>query len=164
MSLIEVTETNVYNAYKIAQHCLPIAFPLKFFQESLKNMNEHDYSIFFSKLVLDPKIGYPVGCFKAKILFKNPGSAVPEGLYIEVIAVCEKYQNKKYGALMLESLENVCKDNYLRKIIVHVSVENTRALEWYVDHGFQQTGEALPHYYTFKDGRKANALILTKHL
>ncbi|KAL6941782.1 hypothetical protein ACO0RG_002920 [Hanseniaspora osmophila] len=164
MSLVEVTETNVYNAFMISQQCLPVAFPLKFFQESLKNINEHDSSIYFSKLVLDPKIGYPVGCFKAKMLFKNSTSAVPDGLYIEVIAVCANYQNKNYGTLMLESIEDVCKDNYLRKITVHVSIDNIKSLEWYKKHGFQQTGKALPNYYTFKNGSKMDALVLTKHL
>ena len=64
---------------------------------------------------------------------------------IEIIQFCiiKSCQRKNYGSLILNKIKNL---NNIKKIFLEVSVENSKAIKFYLKNGFKQIGRRKAYY------------------
>ena len=76
---------------------------------------------------------------------------------IEIIQICviKSYQRKNYGSSIINKIKNI---NGIRKIFLEVSVENTKAVNFYLKNGFKKIGIRKAYYKRNK--KKVDALRL----
>ena len=76
---------------------------------------------------------------------------------IEIIQICviKSYQRKNYGSSIINKIKNI---NGIRKIFLEVSVENTKAINFYLKNGFKKIGIRKAYYKRNK--KKVDALRL----
>ena len=74
-----------------------------------------------------------------------PPRPVPVGSPVWIMKSC---QRKNYGSLIIKEIKNL---NYIRKIFLEVSAENTQAINFYLKNGFKKIGIRRAYY---KDNNK----------
>ena len=76
---------------------------------------------------------------------------------IEIIQICimRACQRKNYGSSIINKIKNI---NGIRKIFLEVSVENTKAVNFYLKNGFKKIGIRKAYYKRNK--KKVDALRL----
>ena len=78
---------------------------------------------------------------------------------IEIIQFCfiKSCQRKNYGSLVINKIKNL--DN-IKKIFLEVSVENSRAIKFYLKNGFKKIGIRKAYYKKKKQRTDALRLLL----
>ncbi|CCH59213.1 hypothetical protein TBLA_0B03740 [Henningerozyma blattae CBS 6284] len=161
ITLDTVYNSNIGSMEKIINCTLPVRYPHKFFQEVTSGSK--DGNVYFSKLAYFNDVA--VGTVKAKLIHNQKGGVLPQGVYIEVIAVLENYRQKGIGRELLAYIERECKSHFQHEILVHISVDNNNALQWYEKNGFQNDGIILKNYYQYSNAQiSSDAYILKKYI
>ena len=64
---------------------------------------------------------------------------------IEIIQLCiiKSCQRKNYGSLIINKIKNL---NNIKKIFLEVSVENSKAIKFYLKNGFKKIGRRKAYY------------------
>ena len=64
---------------------------------------------------------------------------------IEIIRICiiKSYQRKNYGSSIINKIKKL---NDIRKIFLEVSVENSKAIKFYLKNGFKKIGRRKAYY------------------
>lgn len=165
ISLDDLTLNNLGVFKKINQVCLPTSYPDEWYQDSL-NSDQITKLAFYSEL--------PVGAVKGKAIVTSrkgdnyessqqqqlPSESVPNAVYLESFAVLESYRNLGIGAKLLEFVIEETKRRFMHEVLLHVHVENTQAIEWYLKHGFSKNDE-VKDYYKQQGLSNPDAVILT---
>ena len=73
---------------------------------------------------------------------------VRDEIEIIQIGIMKSCQRKNYGSLVIKEIKNL---NYIRKIFLEVSAENTKAINFYLKNGFKKIGIRRAYY---KDNNK----------
>lgn len=164
VALDNVYENNLGTFSKIINVSLSVQYPDDFFQElyPLKNSKKIKEDIFFSQMGYYGEVA--VGGIKAKLINNVNGSILPNGVYIEILAVLQAYRRKGIGSALLMYIEEKCKLHYQHNLYVHVAVDNEVALNWYSSKGFKKEGEVLVNYYKDKGIGSQDAFVLKKQL
>ena len=68
---------------------------------------------------------------------------VRDEIEIIQIGIMESCQRKNYGSLLVNKIKKL---NYIRKIFLEVSVENTQAINFYLKNGFKKIGIRKAYY------------------
>lgn len=82
---------------------------------------------------------------------------------ILTIMVSPAYRKLGYGKLMLEKMIDNAKHNGAEKLFLEVDENNTPAIKLYTSFGFSLLMKR-ENYYLYKDGSKADALMMVKTL
>lgn len=85
-----------------------------------------------------------IGC--ANILFritKNPILCERKSLYIDSIIILKEFQNIGYGKKLLEFIKEYAKKELCDSIDLQVSIENTKAIEFYFANEFKEKEKKL---------------------
>lgn len=61
--------------------------------------------------------------------------------YISLIAVLPEYQKKRIGSKLMETCEEIAKENGMETIRLEVYLNNYKAISFYEQHGFQKQHE-----------------------
>lgn len=157
VSLDNVYANRLGTFIKVTNTVLPMQYPDSFFQELVHGKNNKD--TFFAQLAFYSEIA--VGAVKAKLIANKKGGLLPQGVYIEVLAVLSHYSGKGIGTKLLEYVATECKKHYQHALYVHVAADNQHAIEWYKKRGFEQEGDVLKDYYK-NTMNSADALVLKK--
>ncbi len=107
------------------------------------------------------------------ILRSEAGSQVIDGFSLSRVAADEaellsiavdpKWRGKKGSAPLLARQLARVRGAGARRVVLEVDEANTPAIRLYRSFGFEEVGKR-PAYYTLKDGRTANALIMARDL
>ena len=64
---------------------------------------------------------------------------------IEIVQICiiKSCQRKNYGSLIINKLKNL---HNIKKIFLEVSVENSKAIKFYLKNGFKKVGRRKAYY------------------
>ncbi|CAH6720980.1 N-alpha-acetyltransferase Nat5p [[Candida] jaroonii] len=146
-----------------------VTLPIEYSEDWYANSFDSDQIVklaFYSEL--------PVGAMKAKLLniesfqgnFDNfntsklVSKSIPNAVYLETLSVLESYRNLGIGEKLLNYLIEETTKRFVHEIIIHVHVENTKAIDWYKKHGFVEK-ELLKDYYKSKGLTNPDAYILS---
>ncbi|KAK6458981.1 acyl-CoA N-acyltransferase [Scheffersomyces xylosifermentans] len=166
VSLDDLTANNIGVFKKINQVTLPTSYPEQWYKDSLKT-DQIVKLAYYSEL--------PVGAIRAKTINSshkfgsyenmlqqqlNP-KIVPNAVYIEVFAVLEAYRGLGIGTKLLNYLIEETKKKFIHEVVLHVHVENTASLEWYLKHGFVKSDDILKDYYKSQGLPNPDAFILS---
>lgn len=83
--------------------------------------------------------------------------------HIESIAVMPRYKRKGIGTLLMQEMENICKRNGKRRIVLEVRERNRRAINFYKKLGFVEHS-ILENYYMLSYRGSRNALFMVKEI
>ena len=72
------------------------------------------------------------------------------------IGIEQPYQRKNYGSYVISEMKRIG----IKKIFLEVSVENVRAINFYLKNGFYKTG-TRKEYYKQKDNTRVDAFIFS---
>lgn len=159
VTLGTVYGTNLGSMQKISNTVLPVQYPLKYYQEIITSCG----TVYLSKIAYYADI--PIGLVKARLINNKNNGVLPQGVYIEVIAVLPHYQSKGAGFKMLKYVEEECKNHFQHEIFVHLATDNVHALTWYEKQGFVKSSTVLKNYYkNMPDNHSTDAYILQKHI
>ena len=75
------------------------------------------------------------------------------------IGIDKSYQRKNYGSYLIHEMKRIG----IKRIFLEVSVENIKAINFYLKNGFYQTGKRK-EYYKNKDGSRVDALTFSLEL
>lgn len=67
----------------------------------------------------------------------RPHPDAPETIELSKLYLCPTYYGKGTGSLFMQKLENVARDNGVRKIHLYVLNNNVTAIQFYMKHGFE---------------------------
>ena len=109
----------------------------------LSNFSKQDSFIVW-KIDIGKIIGY-VSFFKIK-----------DEAEIIKIGIDKSYQRKNYGSYVISEMKRIG----IKKIFLEVSVENVKAINFYLKNGFYKTG-TRKGYYKQKDNTKVDAFIFS---
>ena len=109
----------------------------------LSNFSKQDSFIIW-KIDIGKIIGY-VSFFKIK----------DEAAIIK-IGIDKSYQRKNYGSYVISEMKRIG----IKKIFLEVSVENIKAINFYLKNGFYKTG-TRKGYYKQKDNTRVDAFIFS---
>lgn len=162
MSVDNVYANNLGTFKKIINVSLPVEYPDSFFEELFSNNSSSSSTgVYFSQLAYYGEIA--IGAVKARLIANKKGGVLPAGVYIEVLAVIEAYRGKTAGSLLLNYIEQKCKENFQHDLYVHVATDNEKAMQWYEKHGFVKEGEELKNYYQQTKG-SSDAYVYKKNV
>ena len=82
---------------------------------------------------------------------------------ILTIMVAPDFRNLGYGKMMLDKMINHAKSHGAEKLFLEVDEHNKAAIGLYKSYGFIELMRR-ENYYLYKDGRKADAIIMQKNL
>ena len=68
---------------------------------------------------------------------------VKDEIEIIRIAITKSYQRKNYGSLIINKIKKL---NDIRRIFLEVSLENTQAINFYLNNGFREIGIRKAYY------------------
>lgn len=165
ISLDDLTSNNIGVFKKINEVSLPTTYPESWYKDSL-NSDQIVKLAFYSEL--------PVGAVKGKAIntthktdsyevsqqLQLPSEAIPNAIYLESFAVLKAYRNLGIGAKLLEYVIAETKRRFIHEIMLHVHVENSQAIGWYLKHGFIKNGE-VKEYYKEQGLSNPDAVILS---
>lgn len=83
--------------------------------------------------------------------------------HIESIAVMPRYKRKGIGTLLMQEMENICKKNGKRMIVLEVRERNRSAINFYKKLGFVEHS-ILKDYYMLSYRGSRNALLMVKEI
>ena len=109
----------------------------------LSNFSKQDSFIIW-KIDIGKIIGY-VSFFKIK-----------DEAEIIKIGIDKSYQRKNYGSYVISEMKRIG----IKKIFLEVSVENVKAINFYLKNGFYKTG-TRKEYYKQKDNIRVDAFIFS---
>ena len=109
----------------------------------LSNFSKQDSFIIW-KIDIGKIIGY-VSFFKIK-----------DEAEIIKIGIDKSYQRKNYGSYVISEMKRIG----IKKIFLEVSVENVKAINFYLKNGFYKTG-TRKGYYKQKDNTRVDAFIFS---
>ena len=109
----------------------------------LSNLSKQDSFIIW-KIHIGKIIGY-VSFFKIK-----------DEAEIIKIGIDKSYQRKNYGSYVISEMKRIG----INKIFLEVSVENVKAINFYLKNGFYKTG-TRKGYYKQKDNTRVDAFIFS---
>lgn len=169
ISLDDLTVNNVGTFRKINSVCLPTTYPENFYKDAL-NSDQIVQLAFYSEL--------PVGAVKAKPINTSHRLAsfettqqtqptsqiVPNAVYIESLAVLEAYRGLGIGSKLLEFLVEETKKKYVHEVVLHVHVDNEKAIEWYLKKGFVKETELVKDYYKAQGLENPDAVVLSMNV
>ena len=115
---------------------------------------DHEKWITFIASELDPNGNASIPCGVVAIGVEEEGR-----LWIELIAVDEKYRRQGIATAMIEGLVQWGKTNKYRALFVDVDDDNHVALQFYQATGFSEAGRISEYYYD-----ASAALVLLKRL
>ena len=75
------------------------------------------------------------------------------------IGIDKSYQRKNYGSYLINEMKKIG----IKKIFLEVSVENIRAINFYLKNGFYKSG-IRKEYYKQKDGSRIDAFTFSLEL
>lgn len=164
VSLDDLTVNNVGTFKKITDVVLPTSYPQQWYKDSIDHIVKLAY---FSEL--------PVGAIKAKAINfsgqtrENIALLPPQGLdtpkilpnalYIELLAVLAAYRGQGVGSALLQYVLSEAKKRFIHEVVLHVSVDNKNAIEWYVKMGFVK-GDVVKDYYKEQGLENPDAVIM----
>lgn len=165
ISLDDLTSNNIGVFKKINEVSLPTTYPESWYKDSL-NSDQIVKLAFYSEL--------PVGAVKGKAIntthktdsyevsqqLQLPSEAIPNAVYLESFAVLKAYRNLGIGAKLLEYVIAETKRRFIHEVMLHVHVENSQAIGWYLKHGFIKNGE-VKEYYKEQGLSNPDAVILS---
>ena len=109
----------------------------------LSNFSKQDSFIIW-KIDIGKTIGY-VSFFKIK-----------DEAEIIKIGIEQSYQRKNYGSYVISEMKRIG----IKKIFLEVSVENVKAINFYLKNGFYKTGTRKA-YYKQKDNTRVDAFMFS---
>ena len=112
----------------------------------ISNFSKQDSFIIW-KIDIGKIIGY-VSFFKIK-----------DEAEIIKIGIEQPYQRKNYGSYVISKMKRIG----IKKIFLEVSVENVKAINFYLKNGFYKTG-IRKEYYKQKNGSRIDALTFSLEL
>jgi len=115
---------------------------------------DHGKWITFIASEIDPTENASIPCGVVGIGVEEEGR-----LWIELIAVDEKYRRQGIATAMIEGLVQWGKTNKHRALFVDVDDDNYAALQFYKATGFSEAGQISEYYYD-----ASAALVLLKRL
>ena len=68
---------------------------------------------------------------------------VKDEIEIIQIGIIKSYQRKNYGSLIINKIKKL---NDIKKIFLEVSVENSKAIKFYLKNGFKKVGRRKAYY------------------
>lgn len=169
ISLDDLTPNNLGVLKKINEVTLPTAYADAWYTTAL-DADQIVKLAFYSEL--------PVGAVKAKAIrfspkqtFVNVANAetalsddkskiLPNAVYIETLAVLKSYRRLGVGAKLLAHVVDEAKRRFIHEVVLHVSTDNTAALDWYTKRGFAKV-EVVPRYYAEQGLAQPDAWILS---
>lgn len=165
ISLDDLTPNNIGVFKKINEVSLPTSYPEQWYKDSL-NSDQIMKLAFYSEL--------PVGAVKGKAISTSrkdysyegsqqlqlPSDSVPNAVYLESFAVLEAYRNLGIGAKLLEYVIEETKRRFMHEIMLHVHIENSQAIEWYLKQGFVKT-DNVKDYYKEQGLSNPDAVVLS---
>ena len=140
--MITISELNENDFEKVLQ-IEKILFINPMTLTELSNFSKQD-SFRIWKIDIGKIIGY-VSFFKIK-----------DEAEIIKIGIDKSYQRKKYGSYVISEMKRIG----IKKIFLEVSVENVRAINFYLKNGFYKTG-FRKGYYKQKDNTRVDAFIFS---
>ncbi len=126
----EFREEDVYDVFRISYESLTEKYSLELFLDIY-----HSWPAGFLVAVTSEIIGFIAGTRDNK------------SARILMLAVDKKIRGKGVGSALLNRFTIQCKTEGLKSISLEVRVSNKRAIEFYVNHGFQIIS-MLEKYYT----------------
>lgn len=174
ISLDDLTVNNVGVFKKINSVTLPTTYPEQWYKDSLTDQLVK--IAFYAEL--------PVGAIKARainfsakqsyeaisLLPSASSSAtassdttpkiLPNAVYIESLAVLKEYQGLGIGGKLLDFIIEETKRRYIHEVVLHVSTENSKAIDWYLKKGFTKK-EEVKDYYKEQGLSQPDAIILS---
>lgn len=151
MAAIELDDLTVNNKNclrVINETCLPTRYPDDFYASSLSG---------FSKFAYYGEVA--VGAIKAKLNVPQ-GSSVPQGVYIESVAVLEPYRHLGIGKKLVQFVVDEAKKSYVHEVTLHVWTEMKETKEWYEKIGFSEK-EVIPGYYKDQNLDNPDAVLMS---
>ncbi|CDO93161.1 unnamed protein product [Kluyveromyces dobzhanskii CBS 2104] len=142
VSVDNVYANNLGTFEKIINVVLPVEYEEEFFAEAV---DDSANGVFYSQLAYYGEIA--IGAVKARLIANKNGGVLPAGVYIEVLAVLAAYRGKTAGSLLLNYIEEKCRESFQHDLYVHVATDNQSAIQWYEKKGFVKEGEVLENYY-----------------
>ena len=88
--------------------------------------------------------------------WKNSFFKIENEVEIIKIGIDKPYQRKNYGSYFIFKMKRIG----IKKIFLEVSVENTKAIKFYLKNGFYKSG-LRKEYYKQIDGSKIDAFTFT---
>lgn len=149
LNIDNVYQNNLGTFKKVIDSTLPVQYPDSYFNELFPKEGKPT-GVFFSQLAYYGEIA--IGAVKARLISNKNGGILPAGVYIEVLAVLEPYRGKGAGLMLLNYIEEKCKDNFQHDLYVHVATDNSSSVEWYEKNGFKKEGDILENYYKDTSG------------
>ena len=140
--MITISELNENDFEKVLQ-IEKILFINPMTLTELSNFSKQDSFIIW-KIDIGKIIGY-VSFFKIK-----------DEAEIIKIGIDKSYQRKNYGSYVISEMKRIG----IKKIFLEVSVENVKAINFYLKNGFYKTG-TRKGYYKQKDNTKVDAFIFS---
>ena len=140
--MITISELNENDFEKVLQ-IEKILFINPMTLTELSNFSKQDTFIIW-KIDIGKIIGY-VSFFKIK-----------DEAEIIKIGIDKSYQRKNYGSYVISEMKRIG----INKIFLEVSVENVKAINFYLKNGFYKTG-TRKGYYKQKDNTRVDAFIFS---
>ena len=140
--MITISELNENDFEKVLQ-IEKILFINPMTLTELSNFSKQDSFIIW-KIDIGKIIGY-VSFFKIK-----------DEAEIIKIGIDKSYQRKNYGSYVISEMKRIG----IKKIFLEVSVENVKAINFYLKNGFYKTG-TRKGYYKQKDNTRVDAFIFS---
>lgn len=121
------------------------------FQRTTKqHLKQALQSDFQEILIAESKNKIPIG---ALILFKYS-----KAVRIYSIAILPEYQHKGYGNFLLQYVFGLANQHQYDKILIEVSIKNTKLIDWYKARGFNRTEIKKDFYSKGEDALKMEYL------
>ncbi|CAK9437159.1 uncharacterized protein LODBEIA_P15590 [Lodderomyces beijingensis] len=167
IALDDLTVNNVGVFKKINNVVLACKYPEEWYQQSLDSPDSLVQLAFYAEL--------PVGAIKAKSFNNNMShptfnesansskilQKAPNCVYIESLAVLDKYRDLGIGSQLVEWLVEQTRNRFIHEIMIHVEARNSKIVEWYAKRGFVK-GEIVVDYYKDQGLQDPDALIMKR--
>ena len=148
-ALGEITHHNVLQLRRLNEAVFPVLYNDKFYKD-IVNAGELARFAFFNDVVVGAV------CCRYDVLEGK------RALYIMTLATLAPYRRMGIGKMLIDHVFDICdKDETIEVVSLHVQINNTTALDFYSNYGFEQV-EVVEKYY--KRIEPDSAYLLVKRI
>ncbi|RKP30669.1 acyl-CoA N-acyltransferase [Metschnikowia bicuspidata] len=164
--LDDLTPNNLATFKVINSACLPTTYSDTWYNE-LFNAGQLSRLAFFSELPVGAikaklvNLSHNIPSFEVSVATQVNSKIVPNGVYLESLAVLPSYRGYGVGSALLDWLIAKAKERFVHDIVLHVHVDNAQAIEWYKKKGFEQLPDVIKDYYKQQGLLNPDACFLT---
>ena len=149
LQLVNIEKDQLPSLKFLLVSIFPVRYSTKYFLEVLEN--EKVSFIAYYK-------GNPIACLCSKREL--------DSVLLTALGVLPVYRRFGIASLLLELLISTIKNNFLevKRIYLHVQIDNSNAIKFYKKHSFFQEQQVLNYYATSYSLAKKDAILFSKQI